>query len=200
MKKIYILCFILLFFGEISAQNINKDSTQQQTNQPKRSIVKTNIISFFIGGFHVAYERKLAKHVGGQIMLTYFNHYTNWRDDIYGFAVTPEIKFYLEKEAPNGIYLSFSPRYKHLILKEEVSNNNPNIVGTITTQTSNLDMVGSGLLFGVQRVMKNNLAVDFFLGTSYNINVGAKNIAYSNTGELRSLLGFRIGFHLGYAF
>ena len=199
MKKIYILCFILLFFGEIFAQNINKDSTQQ-TNQPKRNIIKVNIMGILIGGVHLAYERKLAKHISGQITLTYFNHYTNRRDDIYGFAVTPEIRFYLEKEAFNGIYLSFSPRYKHLIVKEEVRNTNPSIASTIATQSSNIDMVGSGLLFGAQRVFKDNMIIDFFIGTSYNINVGAKNAAYLNNGELRSLLGFRTGFHLGYAF
>ena len=129
--------------------------------------------------------------------LTYFNHYTSLRQGTYGFAVTPEIKFYLEKEAFNDIYLSFSPRYRHLVLREQVPNNDPSIN---PTKISNLDMVGSGLLFGVQRVFKNNVTVDFFLGTSFNINVGARNVAYPSNGELRSLTGFRVGLHLGYAF
>ena len=119
------------------------------------------------------------------------------RDDTYGFAITPEIKLYLEKNAPTGIYLRFAPRYRHLILSEEVPSNSS--LSTVTMRKSSSDMLGSGFLFGVQRIYANRLTLDFFLGTSFNINVGSNKNTFNNA-ELRSSTGFRIGLYLGYLF
>ncbi len=165
-----------------------------------KNILKTNLISPMAGAFHLNYERKINNKFSAQIGFMYGGNpflnisgfENNYRSN--GIAVTPELRFYIEKQALKGFFFAISPRYKYFQL---LGNTMP-----FYQTKAHYSSIGAGLLVGYQWLLDKKISLETYLG--YSINKGQLTII-SGTQENFNLdyfrnRGFRVGFTLGIPF
>jgi len=155
-----------------------------------RNVIKANLLSPFIKSGSFFYERALNEDmslVGG-----FF--FTAWNPDestsLKGFGLTFEYRYYLSEEriAPSGAFLAPFVRYQKFTVSDEIDE------GTITG-------FGGGLLVGYQRIFKERISLEAFVGPAY---YGANAEVTSGTAvpENDQVSGFtiRFGITVGVAF
>lgn len=85
---------------------------------------------------------------------------------MYGFALTPEYRFYFGQEAGRGFYIAPFARYENFGIKSSVG-----IVTTNETYQANFkgtfSNVGVGLLIGSQFVLSDHFTLDWFIAGPY---------------------------------
>jgi len=180
MKKVIFLFIGIIFLGmNLEAQ--------------KKNVIKTNLFSPIIRTGHLLYERALNDNMS--LQLGFFYSGFNDRDSeakLNGWGVTPEFRFYLSetKTAPSGIYLAPTIRYMNLKIEDE----SIDAKGELTS-------FGFSINFGTQMILKDIIAIDAFIGPSYNFR------NYEETqGDLETSIpdvngfGIRFGLCLGLAF
>ena len=202
MKKMLFLSAFWLFSHLIFAQTDTTKTLEQQTIKERKNIIKTNVLSTFIGAFHLGYERRLTQSIGVQIGLMYYEEpYSSNTNVIQGFAITPEFRFYLKKKALEGLYLAFSPRYKYFSLVETVYDGN-NGIKEITGGTS---LFNFAFMVGGQKIYKNGISVEIFGGLGSNrllksAEKASKLYSGSSITAFNSPISLRAGLLVGFAF
>ena len=176
MKKIILVIFVLGFTG-----------AKAQTNT-----FKINIIAPILQTANVQYERAFGNK---SFQLGFF--YTGYKNDFTkfnGYGITPEVRFYLsDTEAPAGFYVAPFIRYQSFNLGL--------IDPTLSSDKAIYSSIGGGAIIGKQWIFKKKVALDVFLGPSYNSG-SLKVTSGTSTFDTNIFDGFglRTGVCLGIAF
>ncbi len=154
----------------------------------KNNVVKLNLTGLIVKSFGVQYEHKIRKKASIALGLTYRPKSTWFVSKFYdststssgisnetkfmystsryrSLMITPEFRYYLGRQAPNGLYLAAFARARmdRLAFKYNYYDNN-----TIEREgLANLDetLIGGGIMLGYQIVTRKKLTIDFwFLG------------------------------------
>lgn len=160
----------------------------------KQNIIKANLVSPILKSGSFFYERILDTDKSLQLGIG-FTSYSPVETKLSGIFITPEFRYYLTegKEAPRGFYLAPYLRYQSLNIEDKASGSK-----------AELSTIGGGVVVGHQWLFKNTIALDIFLGPSYNKG-NAKSTdsqnqtTYTIPGAI-SGFGLRSGITLGVAF
>jgi Protein of unknown function (DUF3575) len=144
MKKILLSLVVFLLLGTFI------------TNAQKSNVIKTSLTSPFLKTWVLAYERVLNDDMSAQLGF-YYTGSDLFDGSFSGFAITPEFRYYLseEKVAPNGAFIAPFFRYQSFTVTDAAD-----AEGT-------LNIVGGGILIGIQRVFKDKITLSAFAGPSY---------------------------------
>jgi hypothetical protein len=181
MKKIFALLLIALFTLPMFAQ----DEPNESEN---KNVIKVNTLALIVATPSIFYERKLSDNLSGQLGVAYLNYTLN-STKFSGLILTPELRFYVKKNAIDGFYLA--PYFRYQNFKLEVDNGK-------ATYTN----YGGGVSLGRQWIFKKGFTMDLFVGGHYGsgtVKVETGTVDQFNTNSFN---GFRtrVGFALGFAF
>jgi hypothetical protein len=157
----------------------------------KQNVIKANLFSPLVRTGSFFYERVLNEDMS--LQLGFFYSGASISDTKFrGFGVTPEFRYYLSesKPAPSGIFIAPYLRYQNFDLSVEGD-----------TGSATYSAMGGGMLVGAQRLLKNVISIEAFLGPSYSTgNIKLSDGANNNfdTGFFDGF-GVRFGFTVGYA-
>ena len=175
MKK-FLLCALTAFaFCNVKAQEV-------------QNTIKINPLSALLRTGSVFYERKVDDGMSVQLGVAY----TGIKLDdtkFTGLAVTPEVRFYLKKHAPTGLYAAPFLRYQNYSVSDD-------------TDKGKYTSFGGGAVMGYQWVFGSGFALDLFFGPSYN-NGEYKASQGSNEPEIKGGIegfGLRTGVTIGFGF
>ena len=152
MKKIYLftaLCIVISLLNQVEAQ-------------VKNNVIKTSLTAPLIKTYTIAYERVFNADMSAQLG---FNYFAGWKlgdSRLNGYSVTPEFRYYLSesKEAPGGAFIAPYGRYGITGIK--VSE-----VGDPDYAKAEINIIGGGLLLGTQRIFKELISLEAFVGPAY---------------------------------
>jgi hypothetical protein len=157
----------------------------------KQNVIKANLFSPLVRTGSFFYERVLNEDMS--LQLGFFYSGASISDTKFrGFGITPEFRYYLSesKPAPSGIFVAPYLRYQNFDLSVEGD-----------TGSATYSAMGGGLLIGAQRLLKNSISIEAFLGPSYSSgNIKLTDGASNNydTGFFDGF-GVRFGFTVGIA-
>ena len=179
MKRLFLIsvAFLLISSG-LLAQKMNN--------------VKTDLFSPIIRTYVLKYERAFTEDISGQLGFFYTGYRPGDSESVLsGYGITPEFRFYLsESPAPDGFYLSPNFRYMKVSAYDEV-----------TDEEGSLTSLGFALHLGGQWILKDVVAVDIWLGPSYNFREVTANEQEVEFGIAEANgFGIRIGLAIGIAF
>lgn len=178
----------------VSAIFISSVSYGQVSN-----VVKTSLSAPLFRVYTLAYEKAFNEDMSVQLGLGYFAGWKIGDGKIDGFTVTPEFRYYLneEKGAPKGGFIAPYVRYASYNL----------VVGESTDPDygkASLNVIGGGILVGTQKIFKDVISLEAFIGPAYaNANLKVKEgTGITADYDLKLLDGFtvRAGITLGVAF
>lgn len=181
MMKKSVAIFLLLILA-ISSSAQDKPEVAIEKN-----VMKVNVLALIIRTGAVFYERELSDLTSAQLGLAYLNYKID-ETHLEGFGITPEIRFYIRKNALDGFYIGPYLRYNNFGFEEPES-------------SGRYKGFGGGVSFGRQWIFKKGFVIDVFFGGHYT---GSSVELTSGTEEpdLTRIEGFnvRTGFSLGFAF
>jgi len=211
MKKLYFLLILLLISGMVNAQDRDSLSSEKPASNPGKSLIKINLFSLPLKNYSFGLEHKLGRKVtagiGFRFMptggLPLMSTIKNMIDDpsldkqldqfeTSNTAITPEIRFYLGKQAMRGFYLAPFARYStyQASLPFEFDVN-----GTtqIMPLSGKLNTLTGGLLIGAQWKLGGRVYLDWWmLGPQYGSADGKldgkKALSSDEQRELRAEL------------
>ena len=176
----------------------------------KKNIIKFNLVSPVLRAFHLSYEVVLKEKVTAQLGLMYYSG-LNISDksrnlNVYGFAVTPEIRFYPKGKTPTGFFVAASPRYQYY--KSTSTYSSGSGTGSSYKEERAYNGIGLGLTAGNQWSLSKVISLEIFGGASINkwsntfntTNPDGINDNPDGSYLTSSPIGFRFGVNLGYAF
>jgi hypothetical protein len=180
MKTAAILFIFLGFALASSAQD-------QPAVAPEKNVLKINILALIIRTGAVLYERELSDVISGQFGLAYMN-YTIDNTKLDGIGLTPEVRFYVRKNALDGFYIGPYLRYNNFGYDDGIS-------------TGRYKAFGGGVSFGRQWIFKKGFVLDLFFGGHYT-NSDVTVTTGTETPDFTKIEGFsiRTGLALGFAF
>lgn len=179
MKRLFLISLaFLLISGGLLAQKMNN--------------VKTDLFSPIIRTYVLKYERAFTEDFAGQLGFFYTGYRPGDTESVLsGYGITPEFRLYLsESPAPDGFYLAPNFRYMKLTAKDEV-----------TDEEGSLTSLGFALNLGGQWIFKDLIALDIWLGPSYNfreVTTTAEEVEFG-IAEANGF-GIRAGLAIGIAF
>jgi hypothetical protein len=159
----------------------------------KQNVFKTDLFSAFLRTGVLKYERALNENMSLQLGAFYTGYSPrDTEGKLTGFGITPEFRYYLSEQnpAPQGTYLAPNFRYMQLIANDPVAN-----------AEATLTVYGFAINLGFQRIFKDIVAVDGWIGPSYNF----RNLD-DPSGEVDAGIttvngfGMRLGLAIGIAF
>lgn len=162
-----------------------------ETEKPERkNVVKINTLTLVLGMGSVYYERKINDVMSGQLGATYVNYKFGDNTKFSGLSVSPEVRFYFQNDAVDGVYAAPYARYQNFGLDNTETNDN-----------ASYSNVGGGLALGRQWITKSGFTMDLFFGGHYSSGKieGASGDESFST-DLFEGFGIRAGFLLGFAF
>lgn len=180
MKKALILLIVIVLAVPSFCQEKPDVATE-------KNVLKVNPLSLIFVTGSVFYEHRLSDMVSGQFGFGYMG--LKVKDTKFtGILLTPEVRIYPKKNAIDGFYIAPYLRYQNYSLQSGPDK------GT-------LSLMGGGVLFGRQWIMKSGFAMDLFFGGHYSssslkVNSGTDNF----DTNLLTGFGIRVGFALGFAF
>lgn len=161
-------------------------------DQVRQNIFKVNLISPLVRTGSFFYERVLNEDMSVQLGVFYTGasvDVTSFR----GIGVTPEFRYYLSetKPAPSGVFIAPYLRYQSFNLSVEDE------IGKATYSG-----IGGGLLVGTQRLLKNTISLEGFIGPSYFAGSLKVTDGMEEDFDIDFFDGFsvRFGFTVGIAF
>jgi hypothetical protein len=180
MKKIAVLLLVLGFAVTSYAQD-------QPSVAPEKNVMKINTLALIIRTGAVFYEREISDLTSAQLGIAYMNYTIN-QTKLNGLSVTPEVRFYIRKNALDGFYLGPYLRYNNFSYDDNSS-------------TGKYEAFGGGVSFGRQWIFKKGFVIDLFFGGHYT-NSKVTLTSGSETPDFTKIEGFsiRTGFSIGFAF
>jgi hypothetical protein len=194
MKKYSFLFILLLIAGMVSAQDRDSLSSDNSVVNPGKTMIKINLLALPLRNYSLGLEHKLGRKItagiGFRFMptggLPLMSTIKNLIDDpatdkqldqfeTSNTAITPEIRFYMGKQAMRGFYLAPFARYStykgSLPFEFDVNG---------TTQTmplsGKLNTLTGGLLIGAQWKLGGRVYLDWWmLGPQYGSADGSLN-------------------------
>lgn len=199
------------FRGESTSSNQTKKKKVKEYVYPS-NVVKLNIPSLLFKTVAVQYERKLNKRFSVALGVMYrpkssFFLYKFMADSASYFGLgpettqmfrtarysslsfTPELRYYLKKRAPKGLYLAPFLRLRREVnsfaFNYDESNTNPSVRRTGQVDVRD-NTFGGGLLFGYHLVSKKKFTIDLWFAGPWFGKVGSKITAPLNTANINS--------------
>ncbi|WP_018476404.1 DUF3575 domain-containing protein [Pontibacter roseus] len=198
MKKFLLSVFAAALFAAVPFQE-----TVAQAQQPKRAVIKVNVLSPFALTGSGFLEYAVTDRVSAQ-----FGAFTTGISvsdvKFKGYGFTPEVRYYFSdnKTAPAGPYLAGYGRIQNFKLTVK----NKDEEGSDYSAT--YAPVGAGVAIGNQWIFNSGISLDVFLGAGYNggslkVNTGTEEDF--DTGIIGDMIigsgfGLRPGLTIGYNF
>lgn len=219
MKKSLLICFVLLLSaGTISAQDKSTDKMSAASTPASRNLLKVNLLSLPLNNFSFEYERKIARKItlgigyrfmpesGVPLKSTVYDLIddpeTSTQLDQFktsNSAITPQIRFYMGKQAMRGFYLAPFARFSNYEASGPIEFEVEGVKETIPL-TGKLNTVTGGLLIGAQWKLGGRVYLDWWMlgpqyGTADGNFDGQKSLTPEEQNELRQELeGLEIPF------
>lgn len=192
MKKLLFIIAMVFSTSMLVAQKKEAEKSKQGSSLAENSLVKINLLALPLRNFSLSYEYKVARKttvgMGFRFMpkggLPLQSSISNLIDDpdtekqlnefkTSNIAFTPEVRFYLGKEAMRGFYIAPFARYSSYTasLPFEFDVN-----GTKQTMplSGNLNTLTGGILFGAQWKLGGKVYLDWWmLGPQYGSAKGS---------------------------
>lgn len=168
MKKLPIIIFLFGCFVASAQSNV----------------VKFNILAPIAKTANLQYERAFGdKSFQLGVFYTAFSPETS---KFNGFGITPEFRFYLsDTDAPQGFYAAPFLRYQSFTIEET----DPDFAAKGT-----FSAFGGGLILGKQWIFKEKVALDLFIGPSYNSGKVKAESGDSGSLDVGTFDGFGVRF------
>jgi hypothetical protein len=184
MKKAVVLFMILVFALNTFAQD-------KPVVASEKNVLKVNTLALILTTGSVFYERKLSDLTSAQMGVGYFG-YKIGDTKLNGLFLTPEVRFYVRKNAIDGFYMAPYLRYNRF--KFESNSDSNSSEGTFTS-------FGGGADFGRQWIFQKGFVMDLFFGGHYT-GANVELSSGSEPSDLTKISGFRmrVGFCIGFAF
>lgn len=184
MKKSICLLISCLVFLSMTSPVFSQDDPDVST---EKNVLKVNTLALIIGTGSIFYERELSDLISGQFGIGYLNYKID-NSKFNGLILTPEMRFYVKKNAIDGFYVAPYLRYQKYNFEGENSD------GSLTS-------IGGGAAFGMQWIFKKGFVMDLFFGGHYT-SADAKLTSGTEQPDVTQFDGFktRVGFALGFAF
>jgi len=175
MKKLLLCAVTALIFFNAKAQEV-------------KNTIKINPLSALLSTGSVFYERKVNEGMSAQLGVAY----TGVKLDdtkFSGLAITPEVRFYIKKHAPTGMYAAPFLKYQNYTVSDH-------------TDKGSYTSFGGGALMGHQWVYNSGFTLDLFFGPSYN-NGKYKATIVTDEPDIKGGIegfGIRTGVAIGFGF
>lgn len=206
MKKIMLGLMLLVSSGLINAQDNQK--ARYGSAEAGKNLMKVNLLSLPLGNFSFEYERIVGKKVTAGLGFRFMpksgiplkSTISDLIDDpeteaqldqfkTSNTSFTPEVRFYLGKEALHGFYLSPFVRFSSYKIEgpfEYDVNNSPQTIPL----DGKLNTVTGGLLIGAQWKLGRGLYLDWWMlgpqyGSANGELTGTKTLSQQEQDELR---------------
>jgi hypothetical protein len=187
MKKVL---FFISFLSVVAVGTYAQD-TEDGTTVPAKNLLKVNLLSLPLSNFSFEYERVIGRKItvglGYRFMpkggVPLKSTIANLADDpeterqldlleTSNSAITPEIRFYMGKEALRGFYLAPFARFSNYKAEGPFEFTVNNTTQTIPL-TGKLNTVTGGLLIGAQWKLGGKVYLDWWmLGPQYGSSKG----------------------------
>lgn len=212
MKKALLLLLCVLGAGTNYAQDKSTDKMSAASTPVSKNLLKVNLLSLPLNNFSFEYERVIARKItlgvgyrfmpesGVPLKTTVYDliddpETTNQLDQFKtsNSAITPQIRFYMGKQALHGFYLApfarFSTYKASMPFEFEVNGTNETI-----PLSGKLSTVTGGVLIGAQWKLGGRVYLDWWmLGPQYGSSEGSlsgqKSLTTEEQAELRKELG-----------
>lgn len=165
--------------------------------QVKNNLLKTSLTAPLIRTYTLAYERMLNDEMSLQLGFGYFGGWKLGDSKIDGFNLTPEFRYFLseKKVAPSGGFVAPFLRYGSTGIESGEE-------GTEDYAKAGMTTIGGGVLIGVQRLFKETVSLEAFIGPAYyNSNLDIQSGAEEEfSTNLLDGFSVRLGATLGIAF
>lgn len=180
MKKLAVLFLIL----GITITSFAQDEVAVAS---EKNVLKVNTLALIIRTGSVFYERELSDLMSAQLGIAYLNYTVN-ETKLDGLSITPEVRFYIRKNAIDGFYVGPYLRYNNYGFDDESS-------------TGTYKAFGGGVSFGRQWIFKKGFVIDLFFGGHYT-DSSIELTTGTETPDFTKIEGFmiRTGFSIGFAF
>lgn len=163
-------------------------SSQTTFAQDKKNVVKLNLTGLGVGSFYLQYERALSSNISVALGASFLvprsaqmkkfinpDSTTFKKDQLSGFSITPEVRFYLgKKDAPRGFYIAPYLRYNYYKMDLDVDAR-VNLKDGTKNQLMNFKGIGAynsfggGIMIGAQWLVADKISIDWWiLGLGYN--------------------------------
>jgi hypothetical protein len=186
-RYLFILPILLLF-----AQTAQAHSFASAADLPKNNVIKLNFSSLAFGNASFQYERIFAGRMSFAMGVSYMPEtglpFANLLMDQFGhnddarraiettrlsvFSLTPEIRFYLSKNAPSGVYLAPFARYTMMEMNQVYAFTASNGLRYYPDVDGSLNYIAGGLLFGYQFLLGKHFNIDLWIAGPY---IGSMN-------------------------
>ena len=218
MKKNLIFMTLALLVGittPVLAQDFEEKNTEEA--MPGKNLIKLNVFALPLKNFSLQYERPIAKKISVAMGVRFMPEgppplmslakkiakTDDLDDDIsdqlenfrFGnFALTPEVRFYLGKEALRGFYIAPFARYAtfkvSLPFDLETEDENNQVTTERIDMKGDLNTIAGGVLFGAQWKLSRMVYLDWHIvgphyGTAKGNLSGKKNLTSDEQDELR---------------
>lgn len=191
MKRI-LPFLMLLTICLLSADVTRASSLVSAADLPKSNVVKLNFSSLAFGNASFQYERIFGGRISFAAGISYMPEtglpFAGLLMDQYGhsedaknaiettrlsvFSFTPEIRFYLSRNAPSGIYLAPFARYTIMEMNQVYAFTASNGLRYYPDVDGSLNYFAGGLLLGYQIPVGNRINIDLWIAGPY---VGSMN-------------------------
>jgi len=180
MKKLAAILIILGFA-------VNSFAQEEPAVAPEKNVLKINTLALIIRTGAVFYERELSDLMSAQLGIAYMNFRID-ETKLDGVGITPEIRFYIRKNAIDGFYLGPYLRYNNFGFEDESS-------------SGRYKAFGGGVSFGRQWIFKKGFVIDVFFGGHYT-DSSIELTSGTEEPDFTKIEGFtiRTGFAIGFAF
>lgn len=200
MKKNLFVSALLLVL--VFAAFIPASAQRRTTAAPTRStVLKVNVLSPFVLTASGFVEHAFSSQISGQ-----FGAFTTGASvkgvDFEGHGFTPEVRYYISEQAPDGFYVAGYGRVLNYKLTVEDKDKGE-------TYEATYKPIGAGVAAGNQFIFNSGIALDLFLGVgvnggSLNVKSGTNDDFDRGVLDYLNILGsgvrFRPGISLGYSF
>ena len=184
MKKAVGL-FLILILG------INTFAQDKPAVSPEKNVIKVNTLALFVLTGSVFYEREISDLNSLQLGVAYLGYKIS-DTRFTGIILTPEVRFYVRKDALDGFYVAPYFRYQSF---------GYNNTESVETEKGSLTTYGGGVALGRQWIFAKGFVLDFFIGGHYS----GSSIDITSGSEPTNIAKFegfrtRVGLNLGFAF
>ena len=210
--------FLVGSTAPVFAQNNEEQITEE--NEPGKNMIKINILSLPLKNFSLQYERAVAKKItvglgvrympeGKLPLMTIAKSFAesndpndNFSDQIANiglgnFALTPEVRFYMGKEAFRGFYIAPFARYATFKMSLPFDLETEDANNQVTTERidlkGDLNTIAGGILFGAQWKLGKMVYLDWQIlgphfGKATGNLAGKKNLTAEEQADLQDMI------------
>lgn len=211
MRKLLLILALSLSAAIIYAQDKDTDKMSSASTPSEKNLLKVNLLSLPLNNYSFEYERVIGRKItfglGYRFMpkggIPLKSTITDLIDDpetsrqldqfkTGNSAITPEIRFYMGKQAMRGFYLAPFARFSNYTAEGPLEFDVNGTTETIPL-TGKLNTVTGGLLIGAQWKLGGRVYLDWWMlgpqyGSSKGHLVGTKSLSNQEQAELKDEL------------